>query len=64
MRYLCELSTRHDTVKAYLPEKDAIVGRFVKLKNSSKTWVVESIEQKIEDDYAIDNKADYEIITS
>lgn len=56
--FLCRLSKSGRTVRAYLSDKDAEVGRIVKLKDKgqvSKGWKVEYIDQKIDEQFVEDN---------
>lgn len=65
MYYLCELKRGQSVSKAYLPEKDAKIGRIVKLEVRGvvqKGFVVEHINQGIEDSYVEDNKLSHKAI--
>ena len=59
MYYLCNcLLPRGHVVQAYLNDKDAVVGKLVKVKIQGKMvrCQVDGINQTIEDQYVLDNK--------
>ena len=59
MYYLCDLKRGESVARAYLNEKDAQIGRIVKLEVNGliqKGFKVECIGQTIEDAYVEDNK--------